>query len=51
MLKKIYKYILLLLIVTSSLALDPADLGKPWSEIAQLMDARDYKGAIGSLNS
>ena len=51
MLKKVYKYILLLLIVSSSLALDPADLGKPWSEIAQLMDARDYKGAISSLNS
>ncbi len=51
MLKKIYKYILLFLIVASSLALDPEDLGKPWSEIARLMDARDYNGAIDRLNT
>ena len=52
MLKKTYKYILLLLfIATSALALDPADLGKPWSEVAQLMDARDYSGAIDKLKA
>lgn len=55
MLKETYRYIRALLTVifllVCSMALKPEDLGEPWSEIAQLINARDYTGAIEKLQS
>ena len=38
-------------LLTCSLALRPEDLGEPWSEIARLMNARNYVGAVDKLHS
>ena len=44
-----YKYLLLLIAALCLLALDPEELGEPWSEIARLVDARKYTDAIDKL--
>lgn len=55
MLKEIYRYIRMLLttvfLLMCLMALKPEDLGEPWSEIADFMNARDYAGAIERLRS
>ena len=50
-LKGVCQYTLLLLIAVCSLALKPEELGPPLSDIAPLIDARDYSGAVDKLNS
>ncbi len=48
-LKVSYKYLLLLIAVLCLLALDPEELGEPWSDIVRLIDARKYTDAIDKL--
>ena len=54
MLKRTYRCFLILSIaaflLASSLALKPEDLGKPWDEVARLINDRNYAGAIGRLH-
>jgi TolA-binding protein len=50
-LKVSYKYLLLLIAAMCLLALDPEELGEPWSEIARLVDARKYTDAIDKLQN
>ena len=50
-LKGVCQYTLPLILVVCSLALKPEELGRPLSDIAPLMDARDYSRAVDKLNS
>jgi len=49
MLKKFCHILLLLSVVMCLLAMEPGDLGEPWSEIGQLIKDRDYSYAIDKL--
>ena len=53
MLREIHRYIrmsfTIVFLLMCLMALKPEDLGEPWSEIAHLMNARNYAGAIEKL--
>ena len=50
-LKVSYQYVFVLLAVACLLALNPEELGEPWSDIVRLIDAGKYTDAIDKLHS
>jgi tetratricopeptide (TPR) repeat protein len=50
-LKAISQYVFVLLAVAGLLALNPEELGEPWSDIVRLIDAGKYTDAIDKLHN